>query len=339
MMVPKTIAKEKLVALLDEFIKEYEVLAPSRQGDSLRYGAIKAAGEAILDADKTTMSVKDAFFPQEEVMFVFNGHEVESQPANGRRVLFGVRPCDARSLTILDKVFNTADYPTVFFGSQRERTTVVGMGCNRPPHTCFCTALGGEPFGQEGLDVLLTDLGARYLVEAFTEKGEKLLEGHSLLHDATEADVSEGEQIALEAKEQMDVHLPIEQVEAKLGDMFEDAVWSEISASCINCGACTYVCPTCHCFDIVDELDELGGTTGRRLRVWDSCQYPLFTHHASGHNPRASGRERMRQRIMHKFNYMLDNSGVIGCVGCGRCVISCPVNLDIRQVLTTLGER
>lgn len=335
----QVIAKERLCELLEQFIQDYEVLAPVRRGNTVVFGQIRSASDAALDLPKATMSPKGAFFPQEQVLFIFDGTEAEIPTESGLRVLFGLRPCDGRSLTVLDKVFNTAEYPTVYYGSQRERTFVVGIGCSQPPETCFCTALGGDPFGKEGLDVLLSDLGDRYLVEVLSEKGERLLENSSLLQDASEQDLEEAARHAEQARGLVGGDLPIEKLVARLGEMFEDAVWSEVSATCLGCGACTYVCPTCHCFDIVDELDEAGGKSGRRVRIWDSCQYPLFTHHASGHNPRPSGRERMRQRIMHKFNYYVNNFGVIACVGCARCVNSCPVNLDIRQVLLTLAER
>ena len=112
--------------------------------------------------------------------------------------------------------------------------------------------------------------------------------------------------------------------------MYDDPFWDELHLKCLGCGACTYLCPTCHCFDIVDEGNAV---RGKRVRNWDTCQFALFTHHTSGHNPRQSGKERMRQRVMHKFNYFVENQGEIACVGCGRCVRNCPVNLDIRAVI------
>jgi sulfhydrogenase subunit beta (sulfur reductase) len=117
----------------------------------------------------------------------------------------------------------------------------------------------------------------------------------------------------------------------RLDTMWESPFWEEIAQKCLNCAICSYLCPTCHCFDIQDEGNE---RTGRRIRIWDSCMFPLFTREASGHNPRANGADRVRQRVMHKFNYFVENLGEYGCVGCGRCVRECPVNVDIREVLT-----
>ncbi len=116
---------------------------------------------------------------------------------------------------------------------------------------------------------------------------------------------------------------------------FDDGRWEELTVSCIGCGACTYLCPTCHCFDIADESRLY---QGRRIRTWDSCQFALFTKHASGHNPRKNKKERLRQRFMHKFSYAVENTGTALCVGCGRCIAGCPVNLDIRDVIRSLAS-
>jgi ferredoxin len=116
---------------------------------------------------------------------------------------------------------------------------------------------------------------------------------------------------------------------------FDDGRWEELTVRCLGCGSCTYLCPTCHCFDIADEARLY---KGRRIRTWDSCQFPLFTKHASGHNPRRNKKERLRQRFMHKFSYAVENTGTALCVGCGRCIAGCPVNLDIRDVIRSFTK-
>jgi ferredoxin len=174
------------------------------------------------------------------------------------------------------------------------------------------------------------------LLRAVTEKGEALLESvEGLLVEAGEEDLRARDRVVTEATDRMRSEVPVEGLKAKLDGMFDHAVWEEISRKCLGCGACTYLCPTCHCFDITDEAVEV---EGQRVRTWDSCMFPLFTLHASGHNPRTSGKERMRQRMMHKFSYTVDNWGATFCVGCGRCVRSCPVNLDIREVIRRVQE-
>jgi NAD-dependent dihydropyrimidine dehydrogenase PreA subunit len=120
-----------------------------------------------------------------------------------------------------------------------------------------------------------------------------------------------------------------------LDNNFEHPFWATIHGKCLACGTCTYLCPTCHCFDISDEVK---GSDGVRIRSWDSCMFPLFTKETSGHNPRTSQKERWRQRTMHKFKYYVDNFKAISCVGCGRCVMYCPVNIDIRKIIEDISK-
>jgi ferredoxin len=179
------------------------------------------------------------------------------------------------------------------------------------------------------LDLLLTDLGDRYLLETVTERGEELVSGSTCLRQAAPEDVALKAEIAANAEQRVSGP-DTEGIKALLDGMFENSFWDELHLKCLGCGICTYLCPTCHCFDIVDEGRN---GHGQRVRNWDTCQLSLFTHHTSGHNPRPTGKERMRQRVMHKFNYFVSNFGDMACVGCGRCVRECPVNLDIRAVI------
>jgi len=123
--------------------------------------------------------------------------------------------------------------------------------------------------------------------------------------------------------------------EKSIMELYGADFWDDAAFACINCGTCTYVCPTCWCFDIQDETR---GKSGVRIKAWDSCMYPLFTIHTTGHNPRETKVQRVRQRFMHKLKYYMDKyeDGIM-CVGCGRCVRSCPVNIDIRRVCQAMN--
>jgi ferredoxin len=249
-------------------------------------------------------------------------------------VVFGIRPCDARSAVLLDKVFDSPDSQDPYYVARRENTIVMGIACNTPSSTCFCTVVGGGPYSIEGLDVLWADLGDRYLVESITDRGEALIAGNELFRQPADADLSAKNELATRAT--ASVSGPdVEGIAEKLDDMFDDAFWERVHLKCLGCGVCTFLCPTCHCFDIVDEGNR---SRGQRVRNWDTCQFSLFTYHTSGHNPRPTHKERMRQRVMHKFNYFVSNFGDIACVGCGRCVRECPVNLDIRAVLESAQQ-
>ena len=334
-----TISKSAVTDFLDEVGKSYQVFAPLKREDILVMERVGDHDQVVLDFYNTKQAPKEVFFPRSEVLFSYrDGKVIPTSLPDERRVIFGIRPCDARSAVLLDNVFDAPDYQDPYYVNRRQNTLLIGLACNKPLTTCFCTTVGGGPFSVDGLDLLWTDLGDRYLVETVTERGEALTANSSCLRQATEEDTAAKAKIAA-AAEQMISGPSTEGVKETLDGMYEDPFWDESHLKCLGCGVCTYLCPTCHCFDIVDEGKD---SSGRRVRNWDTCQFALFTHHTSGHNPRPTGKERMRQRVMHKFNYFVANFQEIACVGCGRCVRECPVNLDIRAVIdgiAQIGER
>src|SRR4030042_7212578 len=174
-MDAKVISKDKIPTLLDDLIERFHVWAPMAKDDLFLFDRLVSGSEARLDVVNTKLSPKKAFFPQSEILLAFDRMRIEEPPAPEDLVLFGVRPCDAASLLVLDKVFRTSEFPNPYYSRRREATCLVGIGCNTPVQTCFCTDVGGGPFHTPGLDVLLSDLGDRYLMEFLTEKGEQLL--------------------------------------------------------------------------------------------------------------------------------------------------------------------
>ncbi len=335
-MSNRLIGKNVIRNFLDDLLKAHRLFAPVKRAGLVSFEPISGGDEALLDFRNSKRAPKEIFFPCSEMLFAYQEGEITVVPLpDERRVVFGIRPCDARSLILLDKVFDAPDYQDPYYLTRRENTMIIGLGCNLPLSTCFCTALGEGPFAVNGLDLLFTDLGDRYLAEAITERGEALVAGSPHFRQAEAADVNLKAEIA--ARAQQAVSGPsVEGVKEQLDKMYDDPFWDELHEKCLGCAVCTYLCPTCHCFDIVDEAVN---AQGRRVRNWDSCQFPLFTLHASGHNPRPSGRERMRQRMMHKFRYFVENFGEVACVGCGRCVRECPVNMDLRELLNAIRLR
>jgi sulfhydrogenase subunit beta (sulfur reductase) len=279
------------------------------------------------------LSAKGVFFPQREVLLRFSKEGVqEAETLTEELLLFGLRPCDARALLCLDKVFapEGGDFTDPYYDSRRRRALIVSLACEQQGPACFCTAVGGGPYDREGSDILIFDLGERLLLEACSGKGRAYLQSRK---DFFTGPGLEAASEAAAAPEHP--RFSPDAVRRKLEKSFEDSIWEEKAQSCLGCGACTYLCPTCHCFDMTDEEDGPG--TGTRVRSWDSCQYPLFTRHASGHNPRPAKTQRLRQRVMHKFLYAPDSCDTLFCVGCGRCVLYCPVNHDIRELLAELS--
>lgn len=296
-------------------------------------------GIRLSNSLNTVRSAKDFFFPQTEnlVDFKLKGKNIEINDIREECedfVIFGVRACDARSFTILDKVY-LVDPVDSFYKNRRDHGTVVTMACTRPSETCFCGVFGIDPTAPEGDAACWSD-GKYYYFEAYTDKGQKFIDSvSSLLEDGDTADLEK----VKEATKNILSRLPLANLSTesfggdKLNEYFNSEKWAELSESCLGCGTCTFVCPTCQCYDIRD-FDTGNGI--KRYRCWDSCMYSDFTKMAHG-NPRLTQLERFRQRFMHKLVYFpANNNGEFGCVGCGRCLSRCPVSMNIVKVMKAL---
>lgn len=299
-------------------------------------------GLAMTDALNTVRSAKDFFFPQTEnlVSFKIQGKSIEIVDPRTETedfVVFGVRACDVRSFSILDRVF-LVDPKDTYYENRRNHGTLVSMACSRPAETCFCHTFGIDAAEPEGDAVCWKTEDSLY-IRANTEKGEKLLEK---LRPMMEECGDEAVKAQQEKTHEILGKLPLNNFTTEKFDgdvllkVFNSDKWKSLSEACLGCGTCTFVCPTCQCYDIRD-FDTGHGV--QRFRCWDSCMYSDFTLMASG-NPRTSQLERFRQRFMHKLVYFpANNDGIYGCVGCGRCLSKCPISMNIVKVAKCLeGE-
>ncbi|NNG01825.1 MAG: 4Fe-4S dicluster domain-containing protein [Desulfobacteraceae bacterium] len=323
--------------------KAYGLIGPVKEKEYFTFQVLSGGTIPDLEFRNTRLSPKAVVFPQSEDMFEYSlddsreDHHLlkEVEKDYSPRVVFGIRPCDAKALELVKMNFDTDEYKDPYWLNLYEATTFVGMACDSPCSTCFCTTAGTGPYHEEGLDVLMADNGDSYLAKLLTDKGEKLATSAGWADSAGKSDVLAAKKTAAEAKIVSTVS-----TEALSGkdalELYNADFWEDVSFACINCGTCTYVCPTCWCFDIQDEVH---GKSGKRMRTWDSCMFPIFTVHTTGHNPRATKLQRVRQRFMHKLKYFVDkyDKGIM-CVGCGRCVRQCPVNIDIRRVCETMNS-
>ncbi|MGA1875842.1 MAG: 4Fe-4S dicluster domain-containing protein [bacterium] len=330
------IKKVTVKSVMESLGRMGRVIAPVRQDDAFVFSSLPAGETPDLSYPNSKLSPKGCLFPQTEVLFFYDcqGEDHQVSPPkeeSGITCLVGVRPCDARAMALIDPVFDDPQYKDTYYLQRRKNMVIIGLACAEPQSTCFCTSTGGSPFDTTGMDMLWQDLGDRYLVKAVTPRGQELLSGFGEIEKAEKKDLAEAQKQAEKTLSAMSPIFDTEKIGERLSSSFGDSLWQEIHEKCLGCAVCTFVCPTCHCFDIQDEKNH---DRGRRVRLWDSCMFPLFTLHTSGHNPRSSGKERMRQRIMHKFNYFKTNNGQIACVGCGRCIKECPVNMDIRQIVS-----
>ncbi len=341
-MANKILAKDQLGAFVDKLKAGREVFAPALSGDKVIWSPLDSADGLLLDFSNSDMSPKDFFFPQTECMMRFANDPqspeamiMQAEPElKTPRALLNIRPCDAKAMQVLDLIF-IQDQMTndAYWRDKREKTLLVGLACNDPCPTCFCTSVNCGPHHEVGLDLLLVDLGDKFLVKVISERGAEVVAD---LPAAGAAEEGQAGELKAKAEAMITQGVGMDNVNAKeIMALYESPLWDRVQEACLNCGTCTFCCPTCHCFDIQDEVQ---GGEGRRVRNWDYCMSWLFTMHGTGHNPRGSKKDRVRQRFMHKFKYIpMKRGGEIGCVGCGRCVQLCPVNIDVRRVVNQMN--
>ena len=342
-MSEKLFAKEDWGRVLEGLKEAYRVFVPVRDGDFHTFKRLDEGVRPNFDFQNTRLSPKGLIYPQSERMFDYTlddkdpeAHILRESPKDYTPLaIVGIRPCDAHGLEIVKRNFDNPEYQDPWWVQHYESATLVGLGCLEPCASCFCTSVGGGPFSEHGLDVMLYDLKEAFLAKGLTEKGEAFL-ARAGGKEADEAMKKQAADLAEGALERVVSSVSHDRLRKKeINTLFDAPFWEEVAFSCINCGTCTYLCPTCWCFDIQDEVL---GKEGDRIRNWDSCMFPLFTLHGSGHNPRDQKTQRVRQRFMHKLKYYVDKyDNGVQCSGCGRCVRYCPVNIDIREVFALMN--
>ncbi len=333
------VSKTKLNELFEAISAKQALYLPVDRNDGAAEYKKYESGMTMSKALNTVRSAKDFFFPQTEnlVDFKMEGKNIEVidvREESENFVIFGVRACDARSFTILDKVF-LADPVDSYYKNRRDHGTVVTMACTRPSETCFCQTFGIDPTAPEG-DAACFDDGENIFFKANNEKGQAFIDSIASLLE--EGDTAKLDEVQAKTKTVME-KLPLAKLSTenfggdKLNEYFNSEKWADLSEACLGCGTCTFVCPTCQCYDIKDFNTGHGI---KRFRCWDSCMYSDFTKMAHG-NPRLTQVERFRQRFMHKLVYFpANNNGEFGCVGCGRCLSKCPISMNIVKVMKAL---
>lgn len=337
----KKIARENLPALYARIAESADLYLPVKNGGQTNFAAYSEDANVDLDTLKTIKSAKDAFFPQSETLYSCqrDGKKLSITPEALQSrpfVVFGMRACDVRGVEVLDKVF-LSDPVDSFYAARRAHGTMVAIACNTPEESCFCGAFSID-HTTPGADVDGIFVGDALYLTANTEKGEALL---SLLGDLlVDADAENEIAKAKEDAKALMAKMPYADLSLEgwggdaLDSKFDSPLWEELYKPCLACGTCTFVCPTCQCYDIKDYNT---GSDVKRYRCWDSCMYSDFTMMAHGNN-RKSQMQRFRQRFMHKLVYFpANNDGMFSCVGCGRCVEKCPSSLNIVKVIKAFG--
>ncbi len=338
----RIILKSKIQEFVGELLGGYEIYAPVKEGELINFSAVNASSQIVYDYSNSIKPPKQILFPQSEILFKFElgrkSVEIE-MPKNSKKekIIFWLRACDAKSLSLFDKVFDN-EYKDNYYLGKRKAIILIGLSCLNPKDSCFCTSLGSSPFSKENLDLLFTELGESYYVEIITERGAKTIKvADKLFSKPTKKDEEKRVEAQLQAEKKFARDIDIDKTTDKLADIYDAALWDSIGEKCIGCGICTYLCPTCYCFDINDEIST-DRAKGARVRTWDYCTHQIYTLQASGFNPRPAQKYRVRNRIYHKFKYLHDNFNLLGCVGCGRCIEHCPVNVDITEIIFKINS-
>ena len=329
-----TISKKRMREILAAMKKEKLVAAPVKVGNTIDFLAIDDVSKILMGDELPYKSPKEFFFPRCEKIITFKDDEAVAEKPDKDLVLFGAKPCDLEAIKILTAVFTTGQFRDDFFNHRLDSSLIIGVACLEKKPGCFCELRETDMYYSESCDLFLKDTGDEYEILFISDKGR---EGFDALIPEPKGDGSSGSMFR-EPDEPSpfgsEPQPPLSLDENDL-EMFDKIDWEKYTDVCQGCGLCTFICPTCHCFEFKD-VEEKG--TICRYRSWDSCMFPKFTMHASGHNPRASIKERYRQRVLHKYSYIPKNFGYVSCTGCGRCTRSCPAGVNIKTIVSGIRE-
>ncbi|MGQ9629292.1 MAG: 4Fe-4S dicluster domain-containing protein [bacterium] len=295
-----------------------------------------------LNSRRTAEPLKSLLFSARKIVAIYPSESPTIPKETEKKVVIGAKACDLRSLKIMDYVFKEGDFKDPFYIADRESTTIIASDCTEYKESCFCLALGINPYPEEDYDLSFAEVSGGLVFSSGSPKGEALIESHrSLFREASEDQIEERESKRKEFLKGYSEKIsrenlpPRDSLQVNVKRNFESPIWNNRSQKCVECGACNLVCPTCHCFILEDHRRREGGFA--RTRAWDSCQYAGFARVAGGLNPRARLAERIRNRFVKKFDFFPENAGLYACTGCGRCSEACIAKIDIREVLKELA--
>ena len=337
----KKVFLSELKPFLDVVAGQMDVYLPKRVDSHYVFESYDpAAGtEVVLNNIRVCTPIKEFLFPLRELAAVFP-EPVEPQEEIRPFAIFGLKDCDLRSIAILDKVFTEKEFEDPFYVKRREKMFIIASDCFEPADSCFCNVMGGHPFVQSGFDLNVSKISDGFIIEAGSQKGEDFLKRNSQIFSPADKDrLSERDKNRRETQSQleqnnadMNFDMPVNEI---VQNSHDSEVYDRQATTCVECQACTRVCPTCHCFYLYDtKQKEYFG----KMKMWDSCMRLAYAQVAGGENPRKVLGDRLRHRFMHKFSYFLDRYGIEMCVGCGRCVDAEAGDVDIRVVLKELNE-
>lgn len=339
----KYISHNSLKKLLEVLKQDYDVYLPIKKQNRHFYKRYEDDTENLTIGEVRTFEPLKAFFLQSRQKVAKNFEPGMPKTYTKPMAIVGVKACDLKGFKVQDHVFKDHDFEDPFYLKARNENLIIAADCTCAIQTCFCLSLGIKPYPQEDFDISLSPVKGGYVVKIGSEKGKQIVETNAnLFKDAVEEQL-----IARDEQRQKVIHevqdnikkteVPSEDIlEGAVEKNFESPIWEEEAKTCVECGACNTICPTCHCFLLYDQKNE---DEMARLRIWDSCLLKNFATVAGGANPRPKLWMRLRNRFEKKFDYFPKVAKVFACTGCGRCISACPAKIDIRRVLKRIAEK
>jgi len=330
----------KLEPLLDAIAKKMDLYVPKKAGEHYVFKQYDPASDSGVEFNniRACTPVKEFLFPLLELAAIL------SEPTKPGEIhpfaVFGLKDCDLRSLECLDKVFLEKDFEDQLYIARREKMFIISSDCFDPGESCFCNVLDGKPYADTGFDLNVTQVPDGYVIEIGSQKGKEFIDKNSeLFTKASDDALTERSRIRAETLKQLEQNNADLKFDTPIRDMMTETYDSDVydieAKTCVECQACTRVCPTCHCFYLYDTKQQ---DYFAKMKMWDSCMRYAYAQVAGGANPRKMLGDRLRHRLMHKFVYFLDRYGLQMCIGCGRCVDAEAGDIDIRVVLKKLNE-
>lgn len=339
----KTLKKEAFREFLADLTNRGQVLGPTRKGggtstySQAMFCPVEKIEELDLGYRSLMVSPRKLLFPDNQCLYEYEttAGEIELRDCRktwtGEKIFLGLHPCDIAAVDRLDRLFLKDRYEEPTYKERREKSILIGLTCSQPQDHCFCNVVGSGPDCQKGADLVMTDLGDRYFFKALTEKGRELI-GGGRFEDVGDDDRKRRAEILEKTEQALPEKLDLDHVVEAMKENYGHSLWEEYTDACVSCGACNMVCPTCHCFAILDKANP-DRTRGRRVLVWDACHFERFSQMAGAVNARREKGARYKHRLYDKFYYDPQRHGNVFCVGCGRCVEFCPAHIDILEVL------
>jgi len=327
-------------AFLEKLSVRFDVYFPVKKKEQRFYKKFESVNDRPSLGEVRPFEPLKAFFSRARECVAENFSDPAPQTNPKPIAIVGVKACDLKGMKVQDFVFLNSGNKDPFYARNREQNIIIGADCTCAIDTCFCLALGVRPYPEGGFDLNLSQVADGFLVDTGSEKGKALLGEFSLLFkEAPESSIKERDSqraLVFKAVEEniKKFDVPVQEVFKGIVERnFSSGIWEDEAKTCVECGACTNICPTCHCFLLYDQKDK---DKMERLRVWDSCMIKDYARVAGGANPRKKLWMRLRNRFEKKFDFFPKVLDTYACTGCGRCISACPAKIDIRKVLRRL---